>query len=149
MGRIYSATFEAQPVTAASDLFEVGAPSDAVVVIHSIRIGQSSDAGDAEAEMARIELVRRSATGNGTSITARPHEEGDAAFGGTVERNAGTPGASVHVIHADTFNVQIGWQYAPTPEERLVISPSDFLGVNLTAAPADSLTMSGTITSRS
>lgn len=149
MGRMYSAAFDAVAVTAAQDLFEVVAPSDACVVIHAIVVGQDTDAGDAQDEQLRIRLIRGHATSGsgGSSPTVAPLEFGDPAFGGTVEANnttvasTGTP----VTMHSEPFNVRAGFVYRPTPEERITLSPSQRLVVNLPGAPADSLTMSGTI----
>jgi hypothetical protein len=38
-----------------------------------------------------------------------------------------------------------GWNYLPTPEMRIDFSPSTRCVIGLEAAPADSLTMSGTV----
>lgn len=148
MGRIYTASFGGVAVTAIQDLFEVNAPSDAVVIIHSITIGQSSDAGDSEAEMKRVQISRApTASGSGGSTpTARPHNLGDAAFGGTVEANNTAQATGTVTIHEDTFNIRAGWAYRPTPEERIVMSPSERLVVELPVAPTDEITMSGSIT---
>jgi hypothetical protein len=146
MGRIYSASFEKVAVTAAQDLFEVVAPADAVVVVHSCTITQDSDAGDAQAEMLSILIHRGTATGSGgSSVTASPLSLGDAAFGGTVEANNTSQSVEGTFLHAEAFNVQIGFYYLPPPEDRPTVSPSALFIVELQDAPADSLTMSGTI----
>jgi S-formylglutathione hydrolase FrmB len=149
MGMIYSATFTAVAVSAAQDLFEIAAPADAAVVLHSVRLGQSSDAGDAAAEMLPVQIVKGNTTSGsgGSAVTPTPLESGYAAAGAAVEANnttqasAGTP----LTVVADAFNVQVGWQWIPTPEERIVLSPSQRAVVRLSAAPADALTMSGTL----
>lgn len=146
MGRIYSASFEEVAVTVAQDLFEVVAPADSAVIIHSVTITQSTDAGDAQAEMLPILIHRGTATGTGgSSPTASPLQLGDAAFGGTVEVNNTTQSAEGTFLHAEAFNVQIGFYYLPPPEDRPVISPSALFIVELQAAPDDSLTMNGTV----
>lgn len=147
MGRKYTAVFNDVAVSAIQDLFELNAPADAIVVLHSITIGQSSDEGDAAAEMLSIRVSRCTGSGSGgTTPTAQPHEVGDPAFGGSVEVNNTTQGAAATEIFSDAFNVQAGWFYRPTPEERIVLSPSGRIVVELPAAPADALTMSGSIT---
>lgn len=148
MGRMYTASVGAVAVTAAQDFFELVAPSDAVVVIHSIYIGQYTDAGDSEAEMLPVQINRNTASGSGGSaLTARPHEVGDAAFGGTVEANNTTQaGGTETVLVQEAFNIQAGWFYKPTPEERIVLSPSGQIVVELPVAPTDSITMQGSIT---
>ena len=148
MGRMYTASFSSVAVTAAQDLFEVNAPATGIVVIHRVMIGQSSDAADAQAEMLPIQLNRGGGTAGsgGTTPTAVPHNLGHAAFGGTCEANNTTAAGTPVVIGAETFNVQAGYYYVPTPEERIIIPPSGIFNVKLTAAPDDSLTMSGSIT---
>ncbi len=153
LGRMYKAIFDAVSVTVEQDLFEILAPTDAVVIVHSIDIGQELDAGDAEAEMLSWKVVRGEGsvtTGSGgTTPTARPVHKGDAAFGGTVKVNNTTKmavgtGALVD-LGARTFNVQIGLFNQWAPDEREVISPGDRLTIELAKAPVDPLTMSGTI----
>jgi len=146
MGRMYSTVFEEVAVTAAQDLFEINAPADAVVVLHSCIVTQSSDAGDAEDEQLSIIFHLGSTSGSGGSLpTEHPLELGSPAFGGTVEVNNTSQSTEGSILHAEAFNVRAGFYYRPTPEERIVISPSDRLIIELQTAPADSLTMSGTI----
>lgn len=146
MGRVYSASFEEVAVTAAQDLFEVVAPADAAVKVRSVTITQSSDAGDAQAEMLPILIHRGTATGTGGSVvTPSPLSEGDAAFGGVVEANNTTQSVEGTFLHAEAFNVQIGFYYLPPPEDRVEVSPSQLFIVELQAAPSDSLTMNGTV----
>lgn len=146
MGRVYVATFDQVAVTVAQDLFELNAPADAAVIVHSVTITQESDAGDAAAEMLPILLHRGSTSGSGGSVpTPAPFSVGDPAFGGTVEANNTTQSTEGTNLHAEGFNVQVGFYYMPPPEDRIVISPSGRLIVELQAAPADSLTMNGSI----
>jgi hypothetical protein len=146
MGRMYSATFEEVAVSAAQDLFEIVAPSDAAVVVHSLHISQSSDAGDSESEQLNALIHRGSTSGSGgSSVTPAPLQAGDAAFGGTVEANNTTQATEGTILHAESFNVMAGLQIIWTPETRPVISPSGRLIVELQTAPADALTMSGTV----
>lgn len=145
-GLMYSAVFEEVAVTAAQDLFEIVAPSDATVIVHGVTISQSTDAGDTESEQLNILVHRASTSGSGGSvITPRPLQAGFPAAGSTVEANNTTQGTEGNQIHAECFNVMAGWVWIPTPEIRPVISPSGRLVVELQTAPADSLTMSGTI----
>jgi hypothetical protein len=146
MGRMYSATFEQVAVTAVQDLFELVAPADSVVLLHSVTLSQSTDAGDTESEMLNLLYHRGSTSGSGgTSVTPAPLNLGDAAFGGTCEANNTTQSTEGTILRADNFNVLAGYIWQPTPEERIVLSPSGRLIIELQAAPADSITMSGTI----
>lgn len=146
MGLMYSATFEQVAVTAVQDLFELVAPADAAVIVHSLALSQSTDAGDTESEQLNILIHRGSTSGSGgTTITPRPLQVGFPAAGTVAEANNTTQSTEGNHVHSDCFNVMAGYQYVWTPETRPVVSPSGRLIVELQTAPADSLTMSGTI----
>ena len=153
MGRMYTAVFGGDTpiaVSAIQDLFEVVAPADAIVVIHAIHLHQTSDLADAQEEVLDLEFTFGYTTSgsSGASTTARPHEKGDAAFGGTVEVNNTTQalnGSGV-IRRVDGWNIRVGYDYIPTPETRFVISPSARFVLELPNAPNDALSMSGSIT---
>ena len=154
MGMMYSCPFEAVAVSAAQDFFELLAPSTGALILHSVRLGQSSDEGDAAAEMLDVSIVRGEGSvtsgSGGSAGTEVPLQSGLAAAEAAVELNNTTnmlvgSGALILLLN-DSFNVQVGWLYQPTPEERITVSPSDRLTIELVGAPADALTMSGTIT---
>jgi hypothetical protein len=143
---MYSATFEEVAVTVAQDLFQILAPADSAVVLHSLVISQSSDAGDAASEQLNILIHRGSTNGSGGSTpTPTPLHLGDAAAGTVVEANNTSQGTEGTFIHSEAFNVMAGLQIVWTPETRPIVSPSDLLHIELQTAPADSLTMSGTV----
>lgn len=151
MGRMYTAQFSAVAVTAAQDLFEIAAPADAVVVIHEWGIFQTSDVGDAQEEILRLETTRgvgavTSGTG-GTAPTAQPIQDGDAAFGGTVEVNNTTRMAAgsgtLETLAQHGWNVRVPFEKIYTPQQMPVISPSNRWTLALPGAPLDSLTVSG------
>lgn len=147
VGRAYTASFAEIAVTAAQDALEISAATDGVVEILSCRISQSTDEGDAQAEMLPITISRAATSGSGgAAVTPRPHVLGHPAFGGGAERNNTTQAGTPVVIVADAFNVQAGWLYVPVPEERIWLPPSGIAVVTLNVAPADSLTMNGSIT---
>src|SRR5262245_26160816 len=91
MGRRYTVSFKAVAVTAQQDFFEVLSPTDAVVIIHGWELSQSTEVGDAQEE--QLQLTTNRGVGSvtsgsgGSTATAQPIEDGDAAFGGTVEVN--------------------------------------------------------------
>lgn len=147
---IFVATFAAVAVTAAQDVFEIVAPASSRLLIREIRLGQYSDPGDAQAEMLSVQIIRgytTSGSGGGsvTPVNLSP-VSGAAAATATVERNNTTVAAdgTGAVLLADTFNVMGGWRYYPVPEERIEVGVSQRLVVRITA-PADSLTMNGTL----
>jgi hypothetical protein len=143
---MYSAVFESVAVTAAQDLFEIVAPSDAALRIHSFSLGQSSDAGDAESEQLNVLVHRGSTSGSGgTTVTPSPLSLGDAAFGGTVEANNTTQSTEGTFLDARCFNVMAGLEVIYTPESWIEVSPGGRLIIELQNAPADSLTMNGRV----
>jgi hypothetical protein len=148
-GMMYAIAIEGTASPAAEfDAFEYTAPADAVAIIHAVRLGQNSDYGDAAAEglMARIITGHATSGSGGSAATPRPLQLGFAAAGGSAEvmnttiASTGTPITK----HAEPFNAQIGMEYRPTPEERIVVSPSERVVIRV-SAPADALTMVGEV----
>ena len=147
-GRVYIAEVSAIAVTAIQDFWELNCPADAVLALLSVRISQYSDVGDAAAEMLPVIISRPTGTaGSGGSIpTARPVHIGTVAFGGTVEANNTIQAGTTTEILSDSFNIRSGWLYQPPEKEVIWLSPSGILVIELPVAPADSLTMQGSIT---
>ena len=150
MSRVYSIEFDGVAVSAAVDFFEVVPAANKPFVVHAIYLSQSSDVGDAAEEILRVRLISgHTTTGSGgAAATPRPLDVVDAAAGATAATNNTTiasVGTAIN-LHSDTFNIRTGWVYIPTPETRPRISVTDSrLVIRLMAAPADALTMSGTI----
>lgn len=147
MGRRYVAVMDAQAVAAVCELFYVKAPTDAVVVIHEVRISQDSIE---VSEMLPVNIFRTATdqAAKGSANTPAPLEAGDAAFGGTVRTNiltAETFATETTALFRQGQNVLNGWHWLWTPETRPVISPGAGICVKLDAAPAASLTMSGCV----
>lgn len=150
MGRIYVASFEAVAVTAAQDLFEVQPADDEKVTIHGLYLSQSSDFGDAEEEGLLVKIVRGNSTpgSGGTNITPAPVDPKVGAAAATVDRNNTTEASAgtEEVLHSEVMNVRVGMAYIPTPEARPQADQGNTtLCVRLIDAPADELTMSGTL----
>jgi hypothetical protein len=153
MGRIYTVPFSATAATTAVDFFEIGPADDKPVLIHSIYIGQSTEFGDAQAEMLIVE-IRRGGTGmtsgsGGSAVTPiAARSSADAAAGFTAEAmntTVATFTAGVLVL-SDTFNVATGWQYNPPPEDMIGVSQANGgLVVRFGSTPADSITFTGTL----
>ena len=147
---IFVATFAAVAVTAAQDVFEIVAPATTRLTIREIRLGQYSDPGDAQAEMLSVQIIRGYTTSGSGGASVTPVNfspvSGAASPVATVERNNTTVAqdGTGAVLLADTFNVMGGWRYYPVPEERIEVGVSQRLVVRITA-PADSLTMNGTM----
>lgn len=139
VGRTYVIAATAA-VTAQVDLCEVVSASDAVTIIESVEISQSSDT---DSEALGIQFVRgfTSSGSGGSSATPTPDDPGDAAFAGTAEVfNTTLASTSGTVMLESGWNVLSPWIW-PSGPAGLVLSPSQRWVVKLTAAPADSLTM--------
>ena len=156
MGMVYSMSFDGQSITAADgnvDLFELLCPSDAVFCLLHAELGQSSDAGDAEAELIRISILRIHTSfvsgSGGAAGVEEPFHVGYSTAGTVTERNNETVATgTADTMLSTCVNVQASpaWFYEPIPERRVWISPSDALVIRVMAAVADTLTISGSIT---
>lgn len=151
MGRMYAVTFENVAVTAAQDFFYVAPADDKAVVLHECRLSQSTELGDAAEEQLRIAIVRGHATvgSGGSAFTPLPLIPTDTAAGATARINDTTiasAGTGVNLL-VDTLNVRSGWLWLPTPECRPMVTQGSgtTIVVRLLAAPADSVTMGGTL----
>jgi hypothetical protein len=152
MGRFYSVPFSATSVSAAVDAFEVLASASKPFVLHEVTIAQSSDYGDAQAE--GLSVLIKKATGSytsgsgGSTVTPAKHLTNDAAAGPTAEvcntTQAAAGSGALTTIRAEAFNVQAGYQYLPTPEQRITFLAAEAVVVSITA-PADAVTLSGTL----
>lgn len=131
-----------QSVSAAQDLLELVAPSDAVILIHELNISQSSDGASADSEMLQTTVLRGATTSGsaGGSATVVPLEAGQPAAGGTYERNNTTQASAGTIVSlaARAWNVLNGLQVVFDPP--LVVSPGIRCVVTVTA-PADALTL--------
>jgi hypothetical protein len=154
MGRIYTATFKSTAVTATQDLFEIAGPTDAVTIIHEWSLTQSTETGDSAEEMLILTTNRGVGTvtsgSGGATVTPQPVSDGDPVYGGTVERNNTTimavgTGSLDTDLEVHAWNVRVPFQRIYTPETRPTISPGNRWTLELETAPADSITMHGTV----
>ena len=150
MSRIYSAQVSAVAVTAAQDIFEVLAATAKSIYVHGWSLCQTTDVGDAAEEVLRIETVRGvgSTSGSGGSTpTAHPLNDTDAAVGATVEANNTTrmTVGTLETLEQYGWNIRIPWVHYYTPELRPFIKAGDRWTLSLPAAPVDPITTSATI----
>jgi hypothetical protein len=149
--RIYTVVFAAVSVSAAQDAFEITPADDKPVELVGISFAQTGvgDVGDAAEELLRWSVIRGHTTSGsgGTSPTPRPVKRTDAAAGFAAEVN-NTTIASVGTtvtLHEDAFNVRAGqtfwWPEGAEPEA----AQGDTTIVVRLAAPADAITLSGTL----
>ena len=154
MGRIYQTMTAAVATTTAIDLWEILAATAKPVRVHSWSIFQTTDVGDAAEEVIRINEVRGVGTvtsgSGGTSPTIHPLDDHDAAVAATVEANnttrmaAGT--GTLETLSERGWNIRIPMEVIYTPETRPRVNPGDRWTLGIVAAPADSITISTSIT---
>jgi hypothetical protein len=149
LGMMYSAQFNGVSVTAQQDLFEVVAPSDAVVILHQLVVTQSSEVGDAQEEGLLIRLRRGMTTSGsgGSSVTPALLQSGFSAAGSTVEVNNTTKSqdGTIVTLHSEAWNIRAPFVWLPPPEARIILSPSARFAVELATTPGDAVTMAGTL----
>lgn len=152
VGRIYFVNWDAATaVTAQIDVFEISPADDKPVQIHEIRLWQTTDLGDAAEEIIGLQIIRGFTTSGsgGAAAVVGQRQLNDAAQGFSAEvrnttlANTGT----TQTLLSDAWNVRVPYIWTPTPETRPIVSQSSTtLVVRLMAAPADSLTMFGSMT---
>ena len=152
MGRIYTAVIDATAVAAVCELFFIAAPTDAVVIIHEIVITQDTSETSEQLPL-NIFRTATNQSAKGTANTPNPHSIGAAAFGGVVRTNiltAETLATETTLLLRQSQNQLNGWHYLPTPECRIILSPTAgvaaYLVVKLDVAPSASIPISGYIT---
>lgn len=151
MGRFYSVNVAAVAVSAASDLFEITAASGKPFILHEVVVSQTSDYADAQAEGLQVTIKRATGSftsGSGGSMpTPAKHATNDGSATSSVEANnttqASAGSGALTTIRADSFNVQGGYQYLPTPETRLVFLGGEACVISM-SAPADGITVNQT-----
>jgi hypothetical protein len=148
--RIYTVSFLATAVSVQADLFEIRPADDKPVEIMGLFLGQSSDFGDAAAELLAYSVIRGFTTSGsgGATPTPSPLNRSDTAAGFSAETcntTLATTGTTA-TLHADTFHVASGEKlWLPEGCEWEASQADTSIVVRLAAAPADALTMSGTL----
>lgn len=81
-GRKYAVGFENVAITAAQDLFDIAPATDKPIVIYGFtldNVGGTADAGDAQEEMLRLQIIRGLATVGSGGSSATPFKLESAA----------------------------------------------------------------------
>lgn len=151
MPRSYTVTFTPTSETVAVDLIAIAAADDIPVKIRAIRVWQTSDFGDAQAEGLTINLVRGNTTNGsggavGTNSALSGSHEAAASFtsrvGDTTAASAGTP----ITVWSDGWNVQLPYSFVfPDDMMRGTDQGAGQLVLRLGGAPADAITVGAQI----
>ena len=150
MGRKYWVDLTPTAVTLAVDLLEILPADDKPIKIVSLALGQSSDVGDAQDEVISVYWLRGN-TGvgaGGSAVTPRPCGLSDVAAGFAAKAFNTTPAASGTsvILPRHAFNVRGGIERPYTPDEMFETSQANTsLVLRMAAAPADSLTIFGSV----
>jgi hypothetical protein len=147
---IFSAVVSGVAVAAAQDVFEIVAGPATRVRLHEIRLGQTSDFGDAAAEGLSVSLIRGFTTAGSGGVavisTNLAGHTGAASATSTVKRNNTTlaqDGTGVTIL-SDAWNIADGWRYAPADGQMPVVEKNQRLVVRI-SAPADEITANATL----
>lgn len=147
---IFSAVASGVAVATAQDVFEIVAGSATRARLHEIRLGQTTDFGDAAAEGLSVTLIRGFTTaGSGgaavTPVNLAGHANASPAAS-TVKRNNTTlaqDGAGATIL-ADAWNIADSWHYAPANEQMPILEKDQRLVVRV-STPTDEITMNATL----
>ena len=145
MRGVYEATINISALATNQTLIYITAPANKVVEILSAEVTNCTNEPNEQAE---VTLSKISSLGSPTATTITPTraEQGDQAASSTVKGNvtgSEPTYASAPAIEVGRkgFATLAGYQYAPVPEERLIIAGGDSWGLKLvttiTAISAD------------
>lgn len=151
MGRLYQVPIAFVAQTAQIDFFELTAAAEKPCLIHEVYLANSTEVGDVQEEQLTLKLKRASGSvtsgSGGSTPTPVPIHPDDAASGLTAETNnttklaVGTGTITDERLYA--WNVRTPFQMIFTPETRPKIKGGEKKVLELTATPADSITMGG------
>lgn len=145
---IYSAPMDALAVTTATDLFHLTATADSVVYLHALNLCQTTDLGDAAEEVLRIGVYIGVTGGSGgTAATEVKYNSQDiAAVTGVVLMNNSSISTGGTLLDVIGWNIRVPLEKIWTPETRIRCDAGeDPIAFRLLAAPADSVTISGSL----
>ena len=149
MGRMYSVAFGGvtwTPAQTTIDFFAWVGIADMAIRLHYLEIGQSSDPGDAQAEMLRWDINTHTTVGSGgTAVTPQPLTPGTAAIDGTFRRMDTTRGSTVTVLWEGAWNAQAGLIFVPPPSVIIQTNGTTRLAIGSPSTVADDLVISGTM----
>lgn len=147
--REYTIRFSQVGITTAIDPFEIIPAANKAVEVMGLFIAQSSDFGDAQAEILPYQVIRGLTTAGtgGAAATLRSMDPKDAAAGFTANTNrvAGAVTGTEEILHSSAFNVMVGEAlWLPEGAGWKCTSTESRLLIRMPKAPADELTFSGT-----
>jgi hypothetical protein len=150
MGKVFAVPIASVANTGAIDWIEARSAASRTLRLVELRIGQSTETGDAAEEMIRWAIkigVGSVTSGSGGTSGVETPVDGSGTAGFVAEVNNTTQIAvgsgTLTTIAMEPFNVRSGLLYIPLPEARWQVVNQNYLAVGLAAAPADSVTWEG------
>ena len=133
----YQVTRSSTTTSTAITVVQISVPANCAIEISRIEVNQSTITTSAAT---RIQLLRKSAAATVTSATPVPLSEGMQAskcVGGTGATGitATVEGTDSTVLWENGFNIVNGTLYLPPPEARILIGPSEIIGLKFPTAP--------------
>jgi hypothetical protein len=150
-GRVATVVFAAVSVSAAQDFFEITPADDKPVEIIGLMLTQvgNSDVGDAAEEILRFSIIRGHTTSGsgGSAPTPRAIKPASTvSFTAEVNNTTIASAGTTHILHEDAFNVRAGYiNWWPLGAEPKASQADTTIVVRLNTAPADAITLSGTL----
>lgn len=152
LGRAYTVATAAVATTTTVDLAYLKPAADKPILLEYAEVGAvggTADAGDAQEELLRVEVIKLPATvtagSGGTTPTPTPLAVNDTAAGFTARANdttvATTSGTALTIV-ASGWNNRSPYVYFPAPEHRIIVANAQAVVFRLNTAPADSLLVS-------
>jgi hypothetical protein len=150
-GQIYRIPLVRTAVSTPVDLADILTTAAQILWVHEIDLGQSTEVGDAQEEM--LQLAWRvgnttPGTGGNSGVVANPQMPGQPVSGLTIGtfRTTKATGGTVITNPIWDWPLRMRFEKIFTPDIQLFLPPSTRGCLELVAAPADPVTMSGTIT---
>ncbi len=152
VGRAYAVEAHGTTITSAggdSDLVYIKPAADKPCIIEAFylsNVGVAADAGDAQEELHRIEIIRLPSTvtvgSGGSSMTPNPLATNDTAAGFTARTNdttvATTSGTALW-LHSDGWNVRSPYVWMPPPEHRPIVANAQAIVIRLASTLTDDI----------
>ncbi len=143
MGRMYTVQFTDASVSVSQDLFQIESLITPAT-LHAVYLSQTSDVGDSSAENLVVRILRVTDAVTDDLATVQL-DKGDATQTADVAVNeTSLLTTGLEVVHSEAWNIALPFIWLPPPEMRVIGTIGDVIIVNI-AAPADALTMSGTV----
>lgn len=149
MGRVYTVPIAPVALTAVQDLWAIVSGTNRPTRLAGIHLFQTSDLGDAAEEILRIRIRSGQTTvgSGGTAPTPISTAPTDAAAQFTARINDTTQASAGTILtHAELgWNIRVDRDFWLPPEYTFEFTGARRWTVEIPAAPADSLTLGGTL----